>query len=102
VPAQPDLQGQAAAILEGNFMRGTGRKLGIAAVLGTLVMAGAMAGCSSMSSNHVDCNVVKLQQQAGRSDAEIASALGASVSDVATCHGPEKSGNADSSGTLSN
>lgn len=79
-------------------MRGMGRKLRIAAVLGTLVMAGAMGGCSSMSSNHVDCNVVKLQQQAGRSDSEIASALGASVSDVAACHGPEKSGNASSEG----
>jgi len=79
-------------------MRGTGRILGIAAVLGTLGMAGAMAGCSSMSSNHVDCNVVKLQSEAGRSDSEIASALGASVSDVAACHGPEKSGNASSSG----
>jgi hypothetical protein len=79
-------------------MRGLIQRLGIAAVLGTLVVAGALAGCSSMSSNHVDCNVVKLQQQAGRSDGEIASALGASVSDVASCHGPEKSGNASSAG----
>ena len=80
-------------------MRRLSQRLGIAAVWGTLVIAGAVApGCSSMSSNHVDCNVVKLQQQAGRSDSEIASALGASVSDVSSCHGPEKSGNATSSG----
>jgi len=79
-------------------MRGKGRILGIAAVFGTIVMAGAIAGCSSLSSNHVDCNVVKLQEQAGRTDAEIASALSASVSDVESCHGPEKSGNASSAG----
>lgn len=79
-------------------MLGTCRKLGIAAALGTLVMAGALPGCSSISSNHVDCNVVRLQSEAGRSDSEIASAVGASVADVATCHGPEKSGNKESGG----
>ena len=79
-------------------MRGLSQRLGIAAIWVTLVMAGAVAGCSSMSSNHVDCNVVTLQQQAGRSDSEIASALGASVGDVQSCHGAEKSGNATSSG----
>ncbi|MGB8411950.1 MAG: hypothetical protein WCE23_03905 [Candidatus Binatus sp.] len=71
-------------------------KLGIAAALGTLLLAGAMSGCSSMSTDHVDCNVVKLQTEAGRSDAEIASAIGAKAKDVATCHGPEKSGNRSS------
>jgi len=74
------------------------RKVPIVMTLGALLLAGALGGCSSMSSNHVDCNVVKLQSEAGRSDSEIASALGASVSDVAACHGPEKSGNASSSG----
>jgi hypothetical protein len=77
-------------------MRGIFRKLGFVAVLGTLAIAGV--GCSSLSANHVDCNVVKLQSQSGRSDSEIASALGASVADVAACHGPEKSGNAASGG----
>jgi hypothetical protein len=77
-------------------MRGIYRKLGIVAVMGTLVVAGA--GCSALSSNHVDCNVVKLQEQAGRSDAEIASALGVSEADVAACHGPEKSGNSEAGG----
>jgi hypothetical protein len=72
------------------------RKLGIAAALGTLVLAGAMSGCSSITTDHVDCNVVKLQQESGRSDAEIASAIGASEADVAKCHGAEKSGNKSS------
>ena len=48
----------------------------LAAALGTLLLAGGISGCSSMSTDHVDCNVVKLQQQSGRSDAEIASAIG--------------------------
>ena len=100
VPQSLTFWGRPQTFRRGSFMRGLSQRLGIAAVLGTLVMAGvgAVAGCSSMSSNHVDCNIVKLQQQAGRSDSEIASALGASVSDVASCHGPEKSGNATSSG----
>jgi hypothetical protein len=71
-------------------------KLSIAAAFGTLIMAGALSGCSSISSDHVDCNVVKLQQESGRSDAEIASAIGGSVDDVAKCHGTEKSGNKSS------
>jgi len=69
------------------------RKLGIAAALGTLLLAGGVSGCSSMSSDHVDCNVVKLQSESGRSDAEIASAVGGSEADVAKCHGSETSGN---------
>jgi hypothetical protein len=69
------------------------RKLGVAAALGTLLLAGGISGCSSMSTDHVDCNVVKLQQQSGRSDAEIASAIGGSEADVAKCHGAEKGGN---------
>jgi len=76
------------------------RKLGIVVALGTLVVAG-LSGCSSMSTDHVDCNVVKLQQQSGRSDAEIASAVGASEADVAKCHGLESSGNKASQGVPS-
>ena len=68
------------------------RKLGIAAALGTMVIVG-LSGCSSITSDHVDCNVVKLQAESGRSDSEIASAVGASVEDVAKCHGAEKSSN---------
>ena len=72
------------------------RKLGIAAALGTLLLAGGISGCSSMSTDHVDCNVVKLQQQSGRTDAEIASALSSSEADVAKCHGAENTSNKDS------
>jgi hypothetical protein len=76
-------------------------KLGIAAALGTLLLAGGVSGCSSMSTDHVDCNVVKLQAESGRSDAEIASAVGASPADVAKCHGAEASGNKASQGVPS-
>ena len=79
-------------------MLGTSRKLAIAGSLWGLTLMGAIAGCSSMSSNHVDCNVVRLQTEAGRSESEIASALGVSVSDVQSCHGGEKSGNKASGG----
>ena len=67
-------------------------RLGMAAALGTLLLAGGMSGCGSISTDHVDCNVVKLQTESGRTDSEIASAIGGSVNDVAKCHGPEKSG----------
>lgn len=77
------------------------RRLGFAAIVGTALLAGGIAGCSSLSGSHVDCNVVKLQAESGRSDAEIASALGTSESDVASCHGAEKSGNATSGGAQS-
>ena len=76
------------------------RKLGMAAALGTLLLAG-LSGCGSMSTDHVDCNVVKLQQESGRSDAEIATAVGASEADVAKCHGAESSGNKSTQGVPS-
>jgi hypothetical protein len=75
------------------------RKFGMAAALGTLLVAG-MSGCGSMSTDHVDCNVVKLQQQSGRSDSEIASAIGGSEADVAKCHGAEHTGNKDSTSAV--
>jgi len=78
------------------------RKLGIAAALGAIVIVGGLSGCSSMTSDHVDCNVVKLQTESGRSDSEIASAIGASVDDVAKCHGGEKSGNKSSGDAVPN
>ncbi|MGO9798705.1 MAG: hypothetical protein ACLPQ0_04510 [Candidatus Binatus sp.] len=74
-------------------------KLGMAAALGALLLAGGMSGCSSISTDHVDCNVVKLQTESGRSDAEIASAIGGSVKDVAACRG-EKSGNKSSNDSI--
>ena len=72
------------------------KKLALGAALGTIVMAGAVSGCSSLNQSHVDCNVVKLQTDAGRSDDEIAAGIGASVADVKACHGPEASGNRSS------
>jgi hypothetical protein len=77
------------------------RTLGIAAIAGTIMLVGGISGCSSLSGSHVDCNVVKLQAESGRSDAEIASAIGASESDVAACHGAETSGNKTSGGVQS-
>jgi hypothetical protein len=74
-------------------------KLSMAAALGTLLLGG-VSGCSSMSTDHVDCNVVKLQQQSGRSDAEIASAVGGTEADVAKCHGEEHTGNKDSTSAV--
>jgi hypothetical protein len=71
------------------------RKLAMAAAIG-MTVAGGLSGCSSITSDHVDCNVVKLQAESGRSDAEIASAVGGSEADVAKCHGAEKSGNKES------
>lgn len=67
---------------------------GVAAALGTLMLAG-FAGCSMFSPSNapVDCNVVKTQAAAGKTDAQIAGDLGAKESEVAACHGPEQSGN---------
>ncbi len=44
----------------------------------------------STSKVPVDCDVVKNQQQAGLTDAAIATNLGTSVDQVAACHGPKK------------
>lgn len=60
-------------------------RMGILIGTGTFIVATALAGCSSLGGSHVDCNVVKLQSQSGRSNAEIASALGISEDDVAKC-----------------
>jgi hypothetical protein len=63
-------------------------RMGILIGTGAFLLATAFAGCSSltgMSGSHVDCNIVKLQSQSGRSNDEIASALGVSVDDVAKC-----------------
>jgi len=62
--------------------------MGIVIATGAFLLATAFAGCgglSGMGGSRVDCNIVKLQSQSGRSNAEIASALGASVDDVAKC-----------------
>jgi uncharacterized metal-binding protein len=68
--------------------------VGVAATLGALMLAG-VSGCSMFSATNtpVDCNVVKTQQEAGKTDAQIATDLGAKETEVAACHGPEQSGN---------
>lgn len=59
--------------------------MGIVIGTGVFLFATAFAGCAGMGGSHVDCNVVKLQSQSGRSNSEIASALGVSEADVAKC-----------------
>ena len=56
--------------------------------LGAFALAAALSGCSVFGHAAVDCNIVKLQSQSGRSNAEIASALGVAESDVEACHAP--------------
>ncbi len=58
------------------------------AAAGAFLLAGAIAGCGAVGGSHVDCNIVRLQSQAGQSNSQIASALGVSESDVAGCHAP--------------
>jgi hypothetical protein len=53
--------------------------------LGALMIA-ALAGCAGMTMpSRVDCNIVRLQTQAGRSEPEIAAALGVTVAEVQGC-----------------
>jgi hypothetical protein len=61
-------------------------KLGLVSGAGAFCLALALGGCGSIGGSHVDCNVVKLQKESGRSNAEIASALGISEGDVDSCH----------------
>ena len=68
--------------------------LGVATALGVLMLAG-VSGCSMFSNTNapIDCNIVKLQSDGGKTDAQIATDIGAKESEVAACHGPEQSGN---------
>jgi len=63
-------------------------------LFGAIAMAG-ISGCSMFSPENapIDCDVVKTQAQAGKTDAQIASDIGAPVEKVAACHGPAKEGN---------
>ena len=56
-----------------------------ATVLGALAASTALPGCASLGGSRADCTVVRNQRGAGRSDSDIASALGVSDSDVAAC-----------------
>lgn len=66
-------------------------KLILAATFGMLILAGGISGCSMFSPSNapVDCDAVKNQEQAGLTDAQIASNLGSTVDQVAACHGPK-------------
>jgi hypothetical protein len=65
------------------------------ASIGTLILLGGLSGCSMFAPSNapVDCDVVKTQARAGKSDVQIASDLGAPTDAVAACHGPEVTGN---------
>jgi hypothetical protein len=52
--------------------------------LSTGLLVAASAGCSA---NRANCQTVKLQREAGRSDSEIASNLGITDADIAKCSG---------------
>jgi hypothetical protein len=83
------------------------KELSRVAVLGTLLGAAALGGCGTFSPSRapIDCNVVKDQVSAGKTDAQIAGDLTAAsndpgmqnqpvtVAEVAACHGPETTGN---------
>jgi hypothetical protein len=60
-------------------------RTGILMGAGALLLATALGGCASMGDSHIDCNIVRLQSQSGRTSSEIASALGVSEADVAKC-----------------
>ena len=63
----------------------------VSAAIGMLVLVGGVSGCSMFSPSNapVDCDAVLNQEQAGFTDAKIASDLGASVDKVEACHGPK-------------
>ena len=65
--------------------------LRLIATLGMVILVGGMSGCSVFSASNapVDCDAVKNQEQAGFTDAKIASDLGSTVDKVAACHGPK-------------
>lgn len=79
-------------------MRKVLNKTGISAALGVLILVSELVGCSMFSTSNapIDCDLVKQQVAAGKSDAQVASDLGAPVDKVAACHGPETSGNKSS------
>ena len=66
--------------------------------IGALILASTVAGCSGLGGGHVDCNIVRLQSQSGRSNSEIAQAIGASESDVAACPASSASSGGGGSG----
>jgi hypothetical protein len=70
----------------------------ISAAFGVAILLNGLSGCSMFSTSNapIDCDLVKTQVAAGKSDIQVASDLGAPVDKVAACHGPETSGNKSS------
>ena len=60
-------------------------RMGILIGASAFAVATMIAGCAGMGGSHIDCNIVRLQSQSGRSSSEIASALGVSEAEVAKC-----------------
>jgi hypothetical protein len=83
------------------------KRLLVSVTSGILLATAGLSGCSTFSTSNapIDCNVVKTQAAAGKSDAQIAADLNAgsndpgmqqtkiTVADVAACRGGETSGN---------
>jgi hypothetical protein len=75
------------------------RKLGRLAVMaGAFLAASGFAGCASLTAGRANCKVVEFQRGAGRSDSDIASALGVSDADVAACTGSSSADSGAGSG----
>ena len=66
-------------------------RLRIGTSLGLSSLVWVLTGCSMFSPSNAptDCDAVKNQQQAGLSDAQIASNLGTTIDKIAACHGPK-------------
>jgi hypothetical protein len=91
-PIQEEAQGSGLwNYLEEESSMQVTRRLRLKPTLGILILAGAISGCSMFSASNapVDCDAVKNQEQAGFSDAKIASDLGSTVDKVAACRGPK-------------
>ncbi len=68
------------------FMTDRLLKSNLTYTLGALIISIALPGCAGMAlPSRADCNVVRLQTQAGRSESEIASALGVTAAEVQGC-----------------
>jgi len=70
----------------------------IAAAFGVAILVSGLSGCSTFSTSNapIDCDLVKQQLAAGKTDAQVASDLGAPMDKVTACRGPESSGNKSS------
>lgn len=83
------------------------KRLLVSVSCGMVLGTAGLSGCGTFSTSNapIDCNVVKTQAAAGKSDAQIAADLNAgynepgiqqtkiTVADVAGCRGAETSGN---------